>query len=76
MNQRPNELAGQLDLVCEQCNGQRIIASDDTPSEVCDWCDGTGIDPGALPPVSANRIDELSRGIDEKLKIFRRKAAG
>lgn len=38
---------GQLNLVCDSCEGQRIIRSDDTPPEVCSDCDGTGIDPAA-----------------------------
>lgn len=38
----------QLVLTCEQCDGQRVIKSDDTPTEVCDFCDGSGIDPNAL----------------------------
>lgn len=42
------EVPGQLALTCEGCGGTRIIRSDDTPEEVCDECDGTGIDPDAL----------------------------
>lgn len=38
---------GQLNLICESCEGQRIICSEDTPSEVCADCNGTGIDPDA-----------------------------
>ena len=39
------ECPGQLRMICEQCDGARVIKSDDTPDEVCDFCDGTGIDP-------------------------------
>lgn len=43
----PTECEGQLRLVCEGCDGQKLIVSDDTPPEVCDECGGTGIDPDA-----------------------------
>lgn len=51
---------GQLELVCESCDGQRIISSDDTPAEVCDWCDGSGIDPMATPVPLATLIDKAA----------------
>lgn len=47
MQERTEECTGQLVLICEQCEGERVIRSDDTPTEVCDHCDGTGIDPDA-----------------------------
>jgi hypothetical protein len=47
MGESHKQSPGQLVLVCEQCDGQRIVKSDDTPAEVCDFCDGTGIDPDA-----------------------------
>lgn len=40
-------IPGQLALLCESCNGERIVRSEDTPAEVCVDCDGTGIDPDA-----------------------------
>lgn len=42
------ECEGQLNLVCDSCEGERIIRSSDTPAEVCSDCDGTGIDPDAV----------------------------
>lgn len=43
----PQNCPGQLNLVCDSCEGQRIIQSDDTAPEVCSDCGGTGIDPDA-----------------------------
>lgn len=55
----------QLSLVCEQCDGQRVIRSDDTSDEVCDWCDGTGIEPDAWQEPLANLIDAAALALVE-----------
>lgn len=34
---------GQMTLVCHECDGQRVIKSDDTPDEICIECGGSGI---------------------------------
>lgn len=66
----------QLELVCEQCHGQRLIRSDDTPTEVCDWCDGSGVDPFAACEPMANRIDKLARMVATTVTEWRAKEAG
>lgn len=42
------ECAGELSLLCESCNGERIVRSEDTPAERCRDCGGSGLDADAL----------------------------
>lgn len=64
----PLECQGQLNLVCDSCDGQRIIYSDDTQAEVCTDCDGSGIDPDAMALAMHVRSFYLAaRTMDEPL---------
>lgn len=59
-----SECEGQLSLVCEACDGQRVVGEPAEAWQPCDECDGTGIDPNSFYIATVVRGFYMERRFD------------